>query len=82
MGLQIGSVDANANAEADADVDCDVVVVVVAVLVPQCLPRHATHCSEYGWQPGTGGLRLLWTLFMVIIIATLNVIICSTQLSF
>lgn len=80
MGLQIGSVDANANAEADADPDCE--VVVVAVLVPQCLPRHATHCSEYGWQLGAGGLRLLWTLFMVIIIATLSVIICSTQLSF
>lgn len=74
MGLQIGSVDANANAEADAVVDCD--VVVVSVLVPECLPWHATHCSEYGWQ------GLLWTLFMVIIIATLSVIICSTQLSF
>lgn len=80
MGLQIGSVDANANAEADADADCD--VVVVAVLVPQCLPWHATHCSKYGQQTGAGGLRLLWTLFMVIIIATLSVIICSTQLSF
>lgn len=55
MGLQIGSVDANANAEADADVDCDVVVVVVAVLVPQCLPWHATHCSEYGGKLGLGG---------------------------
>lgn len=53
MGLQIGSVDANANGEADAVADCDVLgVVVVAVLVPQCLPWHATHCSEYGWQTG------------------------------